>query len=138
VSRTPEPRPAPTIAGAELCSRLEAGEPIWLIHVPASSFARGHLLGAVAFGELARIRDTLQPQDTVVVYGPDAACTASRDLVVELRRHGYGDSWWFADGLRGWAAAGGDVEALRRGTDDRTGAPAGPPGQSYDGPTQAR
>jgi hypothetical protein len=138
VSRTPDPHHAPTIAAAELRSRLAAGEPIWLIHVPANTFAGGHLLGAVAFGELARIRDSLRPQDTVVVYGPDAACTASRDLVVELRRRGYGDSWWFADGLRGWAAAGGDVEALHRGTDDRAGAPPVPPVRSDDGPTQAR
>jgi hypothetical protein len=134
VSRTPDPDHAPTIAGTQLRSRLAAGDPIWLIHVPASTFARGHLLGAVAFGELARIRDTLQPRDTVVVYGPDEACTASRDLVVELRHQGYGDCWWFADGLRGWAAAGGDVE----GTDDRPGAPRAAPSQPEDGPTKAR
>jgi rhodanese-related sulfurtransferase len=137
VSRTPDPHRTPVIAREELRSRLAAGDPIWLVHVPAGTFGRGHLLGAVAFGDLARVCHSLRPQDTVVVYGPDAGCTVSRDLVEQLRRQGYVDSWWFADGLRGWVAAGGEVEAQRPAIAEGARPPEMGTGQPEDGPMQA-
>lgn len=100
-----------TIDTATLRARLAAGERLWLVHAAETvAFRSAHLPGAVAFADAGRATTVLRKTDSIVVYGLDRTCRTSRALAAGLSRCGYPNVAWYADGLRGWMAADGDVE----------------------------
>ncbi len=100
-----------TIDTAQLRARLAAGRRPWLVHAAeAMSFRSSHLPGAVAFGEAEQAAAFLRADDVIVVYGFDGACRTSRALADELSERGFAHVSWYAEGLEGWLAAGGQVE----------------------------
>jgi rhodanese-related sulfurtransferase len=119
----------PTISGHDLRHRLDEAHDLWVVHGPGPKDLRhGHLPGAVAL-PVERLFAVLTPDDEVVVYGRDAGCRASRELVQRLRREGLTRVRWYRGGLADWVAHGGAIEAeggRDRGTS--TGPEDEPPG----------
>ncbi len=100
-----------SIETPDLRARLAAGERMWLVHAAETvNFRFAHLPGAVAFADADQAATFLRPTDTIVVYGVDRTCRTSRTLAAELSRRGFAHVTWYADGLDGWMAAGGNVE----------------------------
>jgi rhodanese-related sulfurtransferase len=113
----------PRIDGAALRALLDAGAPVWLVHAPgAADFRLLHIRDALALADTGQVRRALRSDDEIVVYGRDAACTASQALVRDLLDHGYVRVRWYAGGLQEWVGAGGQAEGLHA-DDSATQAP---------------
>jgi rhodanese-related sulfurtransferase len=122
----------PQIDRATLRTLLDAREPVWLVHAPgAADFRLLHIRDALALADAHQVRRALRPDDLIVVYGRDATCAASRSLVRDLLDHGYGRVRWYAEGLRGWVGARGEVEGVNV-DDSSTQAPPQSPDPAWD------
>jgi len=103
----------PRIDGAALRALLDTREPVCLVHARgAADFRLLHIRDALAFPDARQLRRALHPEAQIVVYGRDATCTASRNLVRDLLDHSYGRVRWYAAGLQDWVANGGEVEGI--------------------------
>jgi rhodanese-related sulfurtransferase len=122
----------PRIDGAALRLLLDTGVPVWLVHARgAADFRLLHIRDALALPDARQVRRALRSHDEIVVYGRDATCTASQALVHDLLDHGYVRVRWYAEGLREWVGAGGEVEGIHAG-DSATQAPPQSRGSASD------
>jgi rhodanese-related sulfurtransferase len=103
----------PKLHHEELWQKFQHGEAFILVDVLSHEhFQQMHLPGAVnvplnRMRELAPVLFT--PQDQIIVYCANPACTASPTAVRTLRQIGFPNVWDFEDGLQGWEAAGHPV-----------------------------
>jgi rhodanese-related sulfurtransferase len=106
----------PHLTLAELRTRLDAGEPVWLVYAPdAAAFADGHIPGSLDLPHTSVLL-ALARRAPVVVYGEDAEVLRAPAIA---RAHPGLGIRWFRDGLAGWRASGLPVDALGPG-DRRT------------------
>ena len=98
----------------KLLTMRECGEDFKLVDVlPAETFAKGHLPGAISMPgkELEdSARDELNRKDTIVVYCANYPCHASTDAARKLLELGFKRVYDFKAGKQGWKDAGFELE----------------------------
>jgi rhodanese-related sulfurtransferase len=100
-----------TISREELKARLDRGDPLKLVMVmPQWAYDARHIPGSLACISPHEAFAVLDPDDEIVVYCSDPACTNSTYEYGILEQHGYRHLFHFAGGLVEWEAAGYPVE----------------------------
>lgn len=69
-----------------------------------------HIPGSVGVADKEGAESFLDPEDEIVTYCSDRACSASRMAAHLLEKAGYKHVWHFEGGLEEWTAAGYPVE----------------------------
>ncbi|MFQ5907827.1 MAG: rhodanese-like domain-containing protein [Thermoplasmata archaeon] len=110
----------------ELKERLDRGEPIKLVMTMNEwQFKAEHIPGSLWVADKERAEDLLDPEDLIVTYCSDRACSASRMAAFLLEKAGYKHVWHYEGGLQDWTSAGYPVEGdsstrLRDGPEKRS------------------
>ncbi|GFK92496.1 Thiosulfate sulfurtransferase GlpE [Fundidesulfovibrio magnetotacticus] len=106
-----------TVAPAEARAMLVAGARLFVDAREPAEYEAGHIPGAVSVSAEALLTgmDSVLPGvekgRPLLVYCGDLACPKSRDLAQGLKELGFADIAVMPEGLDGWRAAGGPVEA---------------------------
>lgn len=96
-----------TIDRDELTEKLERGDDFRLVMTLGGwAYKAAHIPGSLNFDSPEKAMAALAPDEEIVVYCSDDACTASRWAYQQLTQAGYTNVRRYSGGLADWAAAG--------------------------------
>ena len=99
------------ISREELKARLDRGDNIKLVmSMNEWQFQAEHIPGSIWVADKERAERLLNPEDEIVTYCSDQACSASRMAAQLMEKAGYKHVWHYEGGLQDWTAAGYPVE----------------------------
>ncbi len=100
-----------TISREALKTRLDRGDPLKLVMVmPQWAYRARHIPGSLACIEPEEAYALLSPDEEIILYCSDPACTNSIRAYEVLSQHGYRHLAHYAGGLLDWEAAGYPLE----------------------------
>ncbi len=100
-----------TISREELKTKLDRGDPFKLVMVmPEWAYRAKHIPGSMACITPEEAYALLSPDDEIIIYCSDPACTNSIRAYEVLWQHGYRHLSHYAGGLLDWEAAGYPLE----------------------------
>jgi rhodanese-related sulfurtransferase len=100
-----------TISREALKAKLDHREPIKLVMVmPEWAYRAKHIPGSLACITPEEAYALLSPDEEIIVYCSDPACTNSIRAYEVLWQHGYRSVRHYAGGLLDWEAAGYPLE----------------------------
>jgi rhodanese-related sulfurtransferase len=99
------------ISREELKAKLDRGADIKLVMTMNEwQFETEHIPGSIWVSTREQADRLLDPEDEIVTYCSDRACSASRMAGRLLEKAGYKHVWHYEGGLQDWTAAGYPVE----------------------------
>lgn len=99
------------ISREELKARLDRREPCKLVMVmPEWAYRAKHIPGSLACITPEEAFTLLEPDDEIILYCSDPACTNSARAYEVLTQHGYHHLSHYAGGLLDWESAGYSLE----------------------------
>lgn len=99
------------ITREDLKGMLDRGEDFKLVMAMNEwHFHAEHIPGSIWVADQARAAEYLEPDDRIVVYCSDRACSASAQAAYLLEKSGYQQVFHYEGGLEEWREAGYPLE----------------------------
>jgi rhodanese-related sulfurtransferase len=91
----------------ELKEKLDRGDRFKLyMTLDRRAFDQSHIPGSLHLHDMAEVAASLKPDEEIVVYCANPACTSSINAYRRLRRWGFTNLYRYAGGLEEWRNAG--------------------------------
>jgi rhodanese-related sulfurtransferase len=95
------------ISSEELKAKIDRGDDFRLVMTLSEwAFQAKHIPGSINVTRPEQVTEVLDPDDEIVVYCSNPACTASQMAYHHLTSQGYANVRRYAGGVQGWEAAG--------------------------------
>ncbi|MBV7326696.1 rhodanese-like domain-containing protein [Chloroflexi bacterium TSY] len=100
-----------TISGKELKAKLDRGDDFKLVMTLNEwAFRAKHIPGSIYLASQEQVESTLRPDDEIVVYCTNPACSASITAYEALTAQGFTNVVRYAGGIQEWEGAGYPIE----------------------------